>query len=161
MVGKEDSVNDQCDGDWLDTDRHRVILFKRAQLVLNLIINHTMRRLPGVLGPHLCEFLCNGKEGFRNYFSPNGSATGRNSTASVFGNEHLQVGDSVRDISKGLMWQAKQKVHQSNQWEVLGEAYAAVAAFDIAFSVSLRSDSNSSACADCIVSRARAVKNLN
>ena len=88
-------MDDQSDWHGLYTDRRGVILVKRPQLGLNTIINHFVRRFSGVFGPHLCEFLCHGKEDVRNCFSPNGLATWENSTVSVSGCKNLQVGDEI------------------------------------------------------------------
>ena len=41
-VDKEDSMNDQCDGDRLEKHGRKVVLFKLSQLRLNTIINHIM-----------------------------------------------------------------------------------------------------------------------
>ena len=95
LVGKEESVDNQGDRHGLDTNRCRVVLFKRPQLGLNMIINHTVRHFPGIAGPHPREFLCNGKEGARNYFSSDGSTTWGKSTVSVSGRKDLQVGDKI------------------------------------------------------------------
>ena len=84
-------------GDWhgLDTDRHGVVLFERLQLGLNTIINHSVRRFPGVLGPHPHEFLCVREEGVRNCLSPDGTTTWGKSTVSISGRKDLQVWDGI------------------------------------------------------------------
>ena len=61
LVGKEESVDYKCDRHGPDTDRRKVVLFKRPQLGVKAIINHSVRRFLGVFGPHLSEFLCHGK----------------------------------------------------------------------------------------------------
>ena len=91
-------MDNQGDRHRLDTNRRGIVLFKRPQLGSNAIINHSVRRFPGVVGPHPREFLCNGKEGVGKCFSPDGSTTRGNSTISVSCCRDLQVRDGIRDI---------------------------------------------------------------